>query len=119
MRLVMLSIVFLVTACGDGEEQPTPEPQRRQYSAEQRAAAETVMQNSRELATFEDHGNSLDVRFNDFIFNADEQTQYRLISSIADADAVLQGRPRTIRFYRTDRRQIGQADAARGIRLLD
>lgn len=92
---------------------------RREYTPEQRAAAREVMREARRIATFEDERTSVAVTFDDFIFRADSQERYRLIRSIADADAVLSGRTRIIRFFRTDGKQIGQAGPSRGVRLID
>lgn len=88
-----------------------------EVTPEKRAAAREVFANLDGLATLSDHGSSLDVRFDDFIFNADDQTRYRLMSSVADADAVLQGKARTIYFRRPDGKEIGRADRFRGVQL--
>lgn len=91
----------------------------RAFSPEQEKTARATIESAREIARFEDEEWSLTVHFNDFIFHTDPQTRYRVISNIADADAVLHGRARTIRFYDPDGKHIGQADPHNGVRLLD
>lgn len=123
LLIVLIASSLAVSACGSESESsgsaPAAGAPARTYTREQREAAEFVMGNSQEFATFEDSGSTLRVTFKPMISNAGAETQHELITAIANSDAVLNGRARTIYFYRTDGKKIGQADNVRGIRLLD
>jgi SH3-like domain-containing protein len=91
------------------------------YTADQIAAARSVMENIRGLATIDDDGTSMEVHFNYGVLpGLDREQTYRLISAAADADAILSGgKARRINFYDPTGERIGTASPFSGIKLTD
>jgi hypothetical protein len=124
MRLLLsiCTALLLVGCVADGSspaDEDASSAERLSFTPEQVQAAQTVMGTMHELAEITEHDGDLSVKFNDYGGpRVDEETQLQVVQSIANADVVLTGRPRTIRFYRADGRQIGQADPTNGIRLF-
>jgi hypothetical protein len=103
---------------------PTPAPSRadqqavtRRSTPEQIAAARSMMEKVRSgLATLDDDGRSLDVRFAYGLLPSMNREQvYQLMEAIANADAVLTGQARLILFYDPTGKRVGKASVLSGI----
>jgi hypothetical protein len=99
-------------------EQPAPAVTTKStYTENQVIFAQEVMKSIRQIANvFEERG-SLVVEFNEYLYPNDINEQLRVVRSVADADCVLKGRPRTIFFYNPGGKMMAQADNQNGIRL--
>ena len=53
------------------------------------------------------------------MYVTDPNQRLRYVRAIADADVILQGKPRNIYFYDPSNKQIAQADPLNGVRLID
>lgn len=96
-------------SCGGDNAEP---------SAEKLSAARTVVATLDALATVTDDGKTLTVRFDEGVVpEADEPRLLQLMTAVADADAVLEGRARPIAFLDPTGHQIGFADPSAGVNL--
>lgn len=118
--LALMIAPMMMTGCGGSAPEATGEPRKQSHTPEQVASAKAVLDGVRKLATLEDRGNALDVRFGYGVLPGLERERvHQLITAIADADAVLSGRARRITFYDPTGKNIGAADPLWGIKLSD
>ena len=120
MRYSLLACISAFAfGCGgsradDSTSTPTPT-----YTAEQRAAAQKVIANSKELCTIRDESvnnepSHLVVECKSNIAN---EQRLDFANAIANADVIISGKPRNIYFYLPGGQQFAQADPLNGVRL--
>ncbi len=96
----------------------SPAPDKK-YTASQIESASTVMENVRQLANVYEDGPMLVVEFNDYLYPHDVNKRLQFVRAVADADAVLQGKARSIYFYEPGNKKFAKADTYNGVRLED
>lgn len=100
---------------------PAPSAPADSASGARRQSGQSVLSSARDLATFEEDGPSiLVVRFKYGVLAGMPREQlHQLVTAIANADAAVEGRSRSIFFYDPTGKQVGKADTLAGIRLTD
>jgi len=83
------------------------------------SSAKKVMKNAKKIANIFEEGSHLVVEFYSYPFPNDINKRFKLVRSIADADCILKGGPRTIFYYNPGGKKMAQADTLRGVRLVD
>jgi hypothetical protein len=118
-----LSMCVGIFSGGPGKSSPDPAPTPAavpsvpKYSAGQIDSAKKIMENTRALAKVYEDGGMLVVEFNNYLFPGDINKRLNFVRSVADADAILTGSPRSIYFYNPGNKKIAQADRVNGVQL--
>lgn len=87
------------------------------YTKQQVKSAQKVMTNVKNLANVFEEGGHLVVEFHTHLYPYDVDQRLRFVRAVADADAVINGKPRSIFFYNPGNKEIAKADTVNGVRL--
>ena len=113
------TVVWVGAKPGFAILQPAPQEPERTYTADQIATAQSILNKVRAgLAMLDDDGTSLEVRFKSGVLVGMERERlHQLVTSIANADAVLARKARQIDFYAPTGERIAVASPLSGIQL--
>ncbi len=119
--LLLIGFLFaIVHQCDNTTTPKTSVPEEsnvNSFTPEQIQGAKEVMDMARMDCNIFEEGSHLVVEMNMYI--SDPNLLLKYVTAIANCDAVVNGKPRTIFFYDPSNKQVAQADTLRGIRLID
>jgi hypothetical protein len=96
--------------------EPVYDPTQK-WGKEKVASAKKVMALANQNCQIYEEGPHLVVEMRMYITDPNQRLSY--VKAIADADVILQGKPRNIYFYDPSNKKIAQADTLNGVRLID